>query len=178
MNEVNLSIKYAKAFFNVYGLSLQEIDFWKIKHAAAVLVKNKAILNVFILYKQAEQQKIREIILNHFNLSSSFASLLFLLQRHQRVLLLPNILNELVELFLHNNRKLFFQISSYPLLSTFQQNQVVAYLQRATGMEILYKIREDQALISGIKMQSSQLLYEDSINYRLRKIQRKLIRQI
>lgn len=177
VDDWNLSIKYAKAFFNVYGAQLQEVDFWKIRQAATVLVKNKSALDVFSLYRQSEQQKVIEVILNHFKLPGDFGKLLWLLQNHKRVLLLPDVLNEISELFLHKNKQLFFQISSYPLLSEAQQERVVAYLQRTTGMKILYKICEDQTLISGIKMQSKQFLYEDTISCRLQRIHRKLVRQ-
>jgi ATP synthase F1 delta subunit len=177
LDDWNLSIKYAKAFFNIHGAQLQEADFWKIRQAAAALVKNKSALNVFSLYNQFEQQKVIAIILNHFKLSLHFGKLLLLLQNHKRILLLPDVLNEVSELFLHQNKQLFFQISSYPLLSGAQQEHIVVYLQRTTGMKILYNVRQDQALISGVKMQSKYLLYEDTISNRLQKIHRKLVRQ-
>ena len=177
MYEWRLSTKYAKAFFNCYGAHLQQADFWKTKQAAVAIIKNKSALELFNLYSGAEQQKMIKIILNHFELPVVFSKLLLLLQRHKKILLLPHVLSEVAELFLHKNNQLFFQISSYPALSSLQQDQAVAYLQRATGMKILYESCEDQALISGLKMQSNQLLYEDTINCRLQKIHRKLVRQ-
>lgn len=177
MDWSNLSIKYARAFFNNYGAQLQQADFWQIKQASSEIVKNKSVLELFSLYQQAEQQKIIKIILNHFKLPDCFSRLLVLLQKHKRLLLLPNILDEVAELFLYKNKLLFFQITSCPELSASQQDQAVAYLERATGMKILYELSEKQALIAGLKMQSKQFLYEDSISCRLQKIHRKLVRQ-
>lgn len=177
MDNLDLSVKYAKAFFNNYGSQIQEEVFWKVKKVAAKLVKNKAALNAFSLYRATEQQVMINIILRHFELETYFGNLLILLQKHKRLLLFPSILNEIAENFLNRNNLIFFKITSYPKLVTSQQGQAVAYLQKSTGQNILYQLSEDPGLIAGIKMQSKQLLYEDSISCRLQKIHRKLVRQ-
>lgn len=177
VDDWNLSIKYAKAFFNMYGAGLQEADFWKIRQAASALVRKKSTLNVFNLYKGVEQQKMIQVILSYFKLPSDFYKLLLLLQKHKRILLLPDILNEVAELFLDKNKQLFFRISSYPALSPVQAEQAAAYLKKETGMKIVFELQQDQSLIAGLKMQGKQLLYEDTINCRLQKINRKLVRQ-
>ena len=172
-----ISTKYAQAFFNLYGPELCEQDFWLIKKVIVFLSKNKTVLIYFNTPDLSERQKIKQIFLTHFRLHSSFGSLLILLQKHHRIELLANILQAILEIFLIKNKQLFFKLNSYPVLLPDQTKKVINYLKQATGYDILYEQLENLNLIAGLKLQSTQFLYNDSIQHRLQKIHRKLIRQ-
>ena len=173
----NLSVKYARAFFNLYGAQLTDIDFWQIKKAAQFLTKSRLAPTYFNLHTQVERLQLNKVFLEYFKLPADFNRLLVLLQKHKRIGLLPDVLHGVAYVFLRERAKLFFELQSYPALSNIQQEQVVSYLERTTGMGILYEYRENQDLLAGIRMQSEQLLYDDTIKFRLQKIRRKLIRQ-
>lgn len=177
MVNANLSIKYAKAFFNLYGAQLELADFWLIKKAATILAKNRAVLDLFNLHSEVEQLNLNRVFLKYFKLPESFSKLLTMLQKHKRTFLLPDILSEISELCLSYNRQLFFKLTAYPALSEVEIGQVIDYLEKNTNKQILYEYYQDQNLIAGFKMQSRQFLYEDTIKCRLQKIHRKLVRQ-
>ncbi len=172
-----LSLKYAQAFFNLYGAKLTQADFWQIKQAISFLAKNSAILSYFNTHRYAEQMQINKIFINYFKLPSDLERLLFLLQKHKRIILLSQILQLISEQYLLRNKQVYFDITSYPELLPEQIEQVLSYLKKATGCEILYQTFENKNLIAGLKMQSMQLLYDNTIQGRLQKIHRKLIRQ-
>lgn len=173
----SLPIKYATAFFNVYGDNLVDSDFWLIKKAALYLANNRGTLDHLNLYKKSEQLRLIPIILKHFELPIDFNNLLMLLQRHKRIVMLPDILSEIATIFLFKSNKIFFRIESYPALLPAQIQSAVEYLQQQTNCEILYECVENKELITGLRMQSKQLLYENTIKDKLQKIHRKLIRQ-
>lgn len=172
-----ISIKYAQAFFNLHGPMLGVTDFWLIRKVLIFLAKNKAVLIYFNTSDHQESQKFKQIFLVYFQLHRSFESLLMLLQKHQRIELLEPVLQNIAELILIKNQQIFFKLSSYPALLPAQTSQVISYLKQATGHDILYEQIENQNLISGLKMQSAQLLYNDTIQDRLQKINKKFIRQ-
>lgn len=172
-----LALKYAQAFFNLHGSGLQEQDFWLIKQTARVLITQSSILSYFNALRPSERERFNHIFLNFFGLKNHFQSLLSLLQKHQRIELLPAILQAINELILAKNKQMFFNISTYPALLPAQTDQVLIYLKRVTGCDILYEASENTDLIAGLKLQSAQFLYNDTIQNRLQKIHRKLIRQ-
>lgn len=172
----NLSNKYAQAFFGVYGLQMSEQDFWLIKKTVLSLTKNNQILTFFGEHNWAELQDLNLVFLQYFNLPAIYNELLKLLQKHKRMILLPEILSALTNLYLHKNSKLFFKIESYPGLALAQILQITNYLAKQTGAHILYEYSENKKLIAGISMQGEQLLYDDTVRYRLQKIRRKLHR--
>jgi F-type H+-transporting ATPase subunit delta len=171
-----LSLKYASAFFDLYGEKITEKDFWHIKKLISFLSKSNRILTYFMIYG-IDRSQLNHIFIKHFNLISEFELLLNLLHKHQRIELLGEVLQKILDKYLKKNRVLFFNLSSYPSLSPKQIDQAINYLHKNTGQEIWHESDTDQSLIAGLKMQSSGLLYDNTIQSRLKKIHRKLIRQ-
>lgn len=172
----DLSNKYAQAFFKLYGAQIVEQDFWLLKKTILFLTKNNHVLTFFGAHNWAELQDLNLIFLRYFNLPDIYNELLKLLQKHKRMVLLPEILSVLTNLYLHKNHKLFFKIESYPVLALAQILPITNYLAKQTGAHILYEYSENKKLIAGISMQGDQLLYDDTVRYRLQKISRKLYR--
>lgn len=172
-----LSLKYAQAFVNLYGANLTQDDFWQIKQVISFLAKNSAVLSFFNTHRYAEQVQINRIFISYFKLPSNFEQLLLLLQKHKRIILLSQIMQLILEQYLLCNKQVYFDITSYPQLQPAQIKQVLGYLKKSTGCEILYQTFENKNLIAGLKMQGVQLLYDNTIQGRLQKIHRKLIRQ-
>jgi F0F1-type ATP synthase delta subunit len=179
MNKRSLRVsnKYAKAFFNLYGTTLDDKDFWLIKNVLLFLSKSKKVLIYFNWSTTVDRQNLIDIFLQRFKLKSDFSKLLFMLQKKKRVFLLPEVLHCILDLYLVKNNKLFFELQSYPLLSSSQAAQAVEFLKNTTGKDILYISCENKNLIAGLKMQSGRLLYEDTIKCRLQKVCKKLVRQ-
>ncbi len=172
-----ITAKYAQAFFNLYGPGLCEQDFWKVKQVVAFLSKNKTVLTYFNTSNLSERKKFKQLFIAYFKLPSCFEWLLMLLQKHQRIELLSQVLQNILDLFLVSNKQLFFKLISYPALLPLQTKKIIAYLKQSTDRDILYEQLECPNLIAGLKMQSAQFLYDDTIQGRLQKINRKFIRQ-
>lgn len=172
-----LTAKYAQALFNLDGKQMVEDDFWAIKKTVQCLRQNMTILTYFNAPHASENSQLIKLFLAYFKLPAKFSALILLLQKQQRVFLLKNILEEFLALYLINQQQIFFKITSYPALDDSQTNQALGYLAQATGAKILYEQHVDPTLIAGLKMQSVTFLYNDTIQNRLQKIHRKLIRQ-
>ena len=174
---LQVSNKYAKAFFNLYGAALDDQDFWAIKDAMLFLSHSKGALIYFDWSASSDRQKLIDVFLKRFKLKSDFSKMLLVLQKQKKVFLFPCVLHCIIDLYLVSNNKLFFELQSYPLLSSGQVLDTVAFLKKTTSKDILYSSCEDKDLIAGLKMQSSQLLYEDTVKCRLQKVCKKLVRQ-
>ncbi len=173
-----LALKYTRAFFNYAEDELVEEQFWAMRAALKFLIKRPAVLNYFYWPNSPEAKQLRDLFCQQFGLTVSFSNLILLLQKHERVHLLPSILKLLQEEYVRRKGQLFFEIQSFPELSKSQLQQVVSYLEKETNCAILYEYSQSQQLIAGIRASSVQFLYADNLQQHLQKIQYKLIRQI
>lgn len=173
----NLANKYGRAFFNLYGAGFTDQSFWDIKDAAGFLNKNRMVLSYLECAKSGSEQKLITVFLQHFKLHKDFSRLLVLLRKQKRILLFPDILHCILSFYLEQGGKMYFDLQSYPKLSSVQEKPLVDFLSNATGHKILYRSVEKHRLIAGLRMQSDQLLWENSVRGRLRMIHRKLVRK-
>lgn len=171
-----LANKYGKAFFNLYGTELTDQNFWNIKDAIDFLNKNRTVLSYLECTKPGDEQKLITVFLQHFKLHKDFSRLLILLKKQKRILLLPDILHCILIFYLEQGGKMYFDLQSYPKLSSVQEKPLVDFLSNVTGQQILYRCAENHRLIAGLRMQSDQLLWEDSVRGRLKMIHKKLVR--
>lgn len=175
VKELWVADKYAQAFFQLYGTKLEERDFWSLRKAVMFLGKSPTALSYLALGKAYERREINQIFLTNFKLHANFLSLLELLQKQKRIFLLPEILTKVSEIFLARHGKQFFVFESYPSLRPEQAERAAVFLRKLTGVDLLYECYERPELIAGLRLRSTQFLYDDTISGKLQKCRRKLL---
>ena len=162
--------RYATAFLNVYGDEITLDDCKKLKGAADFLGSHRSILAFFELpdLKPDRHQKMIDLLISHFSLPEAIKPLLFLLDEQRHMWLVVETFSILVELYLKRHNLMIFSIESYPRISEEKLEEFKKFLHRQTKKDILCRLEENKDLIAGIRAQSSSLLWEYSIEKKLR----------
>lgn len=166
--------KYAQAFINVFGTKTTHQEVIAFRYAANVLKRYRVILNAANEMRES-QNKIINILLNVIN-HEGYEKLIKLLIKRKEIQLLPEILLSIEMLYkkIHNTEQ--FYITSYPQLSVQEQRDIQLFLAHFTGKDIMYEYTVDPKLISGIRAQSNEHIWENSVQQKLRHIRQILIR--
>jgi len=165
--------RYATAFLNVNGKQISLNDCEEFKNAAQLVRVHRSWLVFFDLpdLSDEKREQMITILIEKLHLPSIVQSLLVLLDHHRRIGLLPEVLDSLVKLFFERHDLIYFTIRSYPTLSAEQLNIIKNFLMAQTGKNILYVSQECPALIAGVRALSGTLLWEYSIEKKLREAQ-------
>lgn len=176
INEEHLVLarRYARALVTVTGDQLSIDDCIALHRAAVLLRQHRNWLGFFEAPSMTEHQRERMIILMQERLQVPFAceKLVCLLLKHRRMILLPEVLDTIAELYFQEHNVELFTVSSAPELSMQQLECVREFLARATGRQIMYTYRTDKTLIAGIRAQSLTALWEYSLAKKLREAYR------
>ncbi len=175
INETNvlLARRYAQAFFNIYHRDMREEHLPFIQKTATFLRSHSAWLTFFDFpnVKFDQQKQMIKSLLEHFVLPAVLEPLGELLCVHKRMMLLPDVLEQLAGLFLTYNGLVEFTIASMPQLADEQLCILIDFLQKKSEKRVRYTCIVDHRLIAGIRAQSSSLLWEYSIAKKLRESQ-------
>lgn len=164
--------KYATAFINVFSDSLVRSDLEHIEKLLDFLHKHERV-NFFLALPALEfdaKKRGLDFLCDQFNVSSFVRKLMVLLLEHKRIFLLEPILASIVQLYKKRHGIETFVISSYPEISLSSQQAIQHFLAHETGHEIVYTYKVDSQLISGIRMQSDEHVWEHSIGQQLHAI--------
>lgn len=168
-----LARKYGTAFIAVFADSLTYDDIVNIASMADFLSKNKRIS--FFLTLPALKDEVKEegldFLCQKFKVVPSIHKLMTMLLAHKRSFLLEKVLRVVVQLYKKQAKIEAFHITSYPALPSSSLQEVEKFLSQQTGHSIRYSYAVDSQLISGMRMQSSEHLWEHSIEKQLREIQ-------
>jgi len=175
INELNtlLARRYAQAFFNVYRQDMRDEHLPFIKKAV-IFLRGHSTWSTFFDFSTArvdQQKQMIESLLKYFELPEVLEPLVALLCMHKRMILLPDVLEQFVRLFLTYNGVIEFTIASMPQLVDEQLRILVDFLQRKSDKKVRYTCMVDHQLIAGIRAKSSSLLWEYSIAKKLRESQ-------
>jgi F0F1-type ATP synthase delta subunit len=162
--------RYATAFLNVYGDKISLEDCKVLRSAGDFLGSHRSILAFFELpdLRPDRHQQMIDLLVSHFSLPEAIKPLLFLLEKQRQLWLLVEVLFVLVELYLQRNNLMIFSVESFPVLSSEKLEDFKKFLHRQTKKDILCRLKENKDLIAGIRAQSSSLLWEYSIEKKLR----------
>lgn len=175
-----LALRYAKAFLNTeQGASLSQQDFNAICRGGDFFKKNKQVMFLLRLsmVDQGTKEKVLKAIIKEMGLSEKFLALLRLIIEHKRSFLFAEIFNQLCKEYKKRNGIHFFSVSSSIELSDKQKEAVHKNLERAVGGSIFCSYTVHSSLIAGIRVQSSNLLWEYSIRRKLWRIHNALLRR-
>jgi len=179
MNTVNarLAHRYALAFLDVYGATMQEHDFIALRSAFNFLLNNADIFFFLTLAHISTDEKKRVVMkfINKFKLIPSFERLCMLLIEHRRMGLLKDVLRSLLWEYQERYKKFFFTVASSHTLSPDAQNIVQNFLHAQLKRDVIIEYTIDKSLIAGIKIIGDTFYWEYSIARQLNKIKQAII---
>lgn len=169
-----LAQKYAQAFLNVFPgiLSLEDIS--KLEELIQLLHDRSDIQTYLkIPLGRKFKQKCFDQLWARYNLPESFYMLSNILIRQHRAYLCALVLSCIITIFYERHGYMQFTISSSHTLTQKMLDAVHQFLSRSTKKNILTKVDIDKTLIAGIRLQSTDLLWESSIKQRLQEVAEK-----
>lgn len=167
-----VSNKYARAFLNVFFDQLTEKDIAAIEQTYRFLNKDKQI--IFFLRLPVIEHAVKlhalQVIAQQENVPASIMTLMKLLLKNKLLGLLPAVLAAIIRQYREQAGIMSFVMTSSPELTTQEIHALVEFLARLTGRSIIYDYKVDTRLIAGIRLQSTTLLWEQSIRKQLQSI--------
>lgn len=164
-----LARRYAHAFLNVYGEQINDAMLVQFDHVSTTLAECRSQLLLFKLPTLTLEKKktIMREIAQRYDFPDVLYPLIDLLLVDKRLTLLAGVLDALIDEYKKREQRMDFVVTSWPALSDQQQQDVHAFLTRATHKKIMCSYYEDPTLIAGMRMQSATLLWECSIQKKL-----------
>ncbi|MGE0207154.1 MAG: FoF1 ATP synthase subunit delta [Candidatus Babeliales bacterium] len=167
--EQNLAARYAQAFLNTVGKDLALQDYQAALHLYEYLKEHANLILYFRLPHMYEVKKeALHTLLQSFSLPTVFEKITDLLLEHQRTFLIKDFLGAFLALYRKKHGIVFFTLKSSHELSAEHKAELLRFIERKTGKTVLCKTVIDKNLIAGIRLLSSTLLWEYSVNKTLR----------
>lgn len=171
-----LARKYAEAFLNTYPEAVSRALYETLHDVVDYCGKQKVfflILSVPTL-TFAQRMDALQKQLESFNLPSEFDRLIHLLLTQHRIMLLPDIFQQIITVYEHRNNIMEFSLKCSSPLTDKQKRSLNNFISKKTGYQINSKTIVDSTLIAGLRLQSNTLLWEHSIAKQLRTIKESL----
>jgi F-type H+-transporting ATPase subunit delta len=164
--------RYAQAFLHVYTTSINQQCIEKIEAFSASLYRKKETLAYLkiALIDSALKCSLLSKAAQEYQLGELLDPLFMLLAKAKRLEIIPSVLRFLCNEYYKKENILFFSIESSQQLTADQQSALEAFLRRKTKSSIRTTYSLCPELIAGIRIQSSNYLWEDSLNKKLRAI--------
>jgi ATP synthase F1 delta subunit len=162
--------RYAKAYYNLYK---DQITFKERNTLADVsdLLEKKRFFLILIDNTLKDYTDLKaSIIVDYFkihHLNLPFEKLITLLLLHNRLILLAPILKRIVAFYDEEKNITLFQITTPTLISQDLKTAISSFLSSATKKTVFCSYSIDPSLIAGLRAQSKEFLYENSIRKKL-----------
>lgn len=167
-----LARKYARAVLNVFGGQISPDDITRVRDIVSFLSTRRKAL--FFLKLSRIESNVKVAAVEHLFEGVSdtrpFVALMRLLLDDKRGDLIYQVLCAIVELYQEIHKIMPFTVTSSHNLSNDEQDTVKQFLARQTRNDIIYTYRQDASLIAGLRLQSKTLLWERSIQKKLRSL--------
>lgn len=170
--ELILSKRYATAYIHLFDEQLdleiserctQAADFLS-SHYQALLVLKLPTVPV------REQRACLGALFLHYKLPASLLKLVDLLAEHNRLVLLPSVLNQITKLYRIQHNIALYYIKSSAELDKEAVQIITGFLEKLSGKKIVTIQKRDESLIAGIRLQSDTRLWEYSIQKQLNEL--------
>lgn len=172
-NALILARRYAQAFIDDFHKQLNLAECEKLQDFAAELARAHSAL-ALVGYMEGSLQEKTDLLYEQFKkhglILDAYKKLIHLLFLQKRITLLANVLRAIVMLFKESDAITSFTISSSHALTHEQEQSIIQFLQRLTHTTVEHITKIDSQLIAGIRLQSSSLLWEDSVQDQLRSL--------
>lgn len=172
-----VAASYAQAFCNIHPTLDQEVFFASLARIEAA--HNHYPVFFGLLHASSIRPRDKRAALEFFaekhTLPLPFTTLLVTLAQHKTIDLLPLTLEALAREYKKRRNITDVMITSSAPLSLEEKSKVSAFAaEKIPSHELIYSFSEDEALISGIKIQSDSYYYENSIARTLVQIENSL----
>lgn len=169
-----LAQKYAHAFINVFGsvISYDEVRYGG--QAASYLYHHRRalfLLKISTLDDEVKRKGLRELC-QKFKLPAAFETLIDLLLHDGRAYLFAAVLDVLVLTYRKVHAIAEFHVTSASVLKPDTRVFLEKFMNGKTTSTNFYTYDLNQSLIAGVRMQSDTLLWEYSIDKKLRALAR------
>jgi ATP synthase F1 delta subunit len=178
MNETNIdknvAKKYAQAFMRVYPKSCTFNDLKKISTAQTFLQTHKKTL-FFLQLPQFDQERRKSMVadlIDYFSLPHDFSAIILLLIEHNRSFYIPDVLEWIIQLYQEQIGAITFSIASASTVTDEQLSSIKKFLEQLLNKKIIGTPSLDASLIAGLRLQSSDYLWEYSVRKQMRDLQR------
>ena len=168
--ELLLVNRYAQAFFNHYRTDCDTHCFTLLPKAIVYFEHHKKLLfllNLSLVTIAEKEHTIHQWCASQ-GLASSYEKLFMLLMQHQRIILIPHILKQIIFLCNKSYHSELFHIKSTVTLTDDQKKNLESFVEKQVGASSKYEYTLDASLIAGIRIESDTLLWENSVKNRLR----------
>jgi F-type H+-transporting ATPase subunit delta len=158
----------------VFPKSVTFTDLAKIKIAQSFLQTHKQIL-LFLQLPQFDQNRKKSMVvdlISHFSLPHNFSAIILLLITHNRSFYIPTVLSCIIELYKQQTNSIDFSIKSAQNLNEKQIESIKQFLGRLLDKNIIGTVSIDPSLIAGIRLQSSDYLWEYSVRKHIQTLQK------
>ena len=165
----NISQKYAKAFMAIFPKAITLSDIRNIKTTQEFLQKQKQTLLFLQLprFNQATKQSMIADLISHFSLPEQLSAIMLLLIKHNRSFYIPDVLFCINQLYKKQTNSMIFSLKSAQSLDEQQIDAIKRFLEKLVHKNIIAEPSLDKSLIAGLRLQSSEYLWEYSIRKHL-----------
>lgn len=170
-----ISKRYALAFLNIFPLVPDNLE--HIKQATAFLDQHDEVflmLKIPLLDATKKAHALEDYLIGRFKLPETFKQLIAVLIAQKRSYMINDILRWMVELYEERAGIEFFKVSSGVPLDDIDIETITHFLAEKTNHTIITQQEHDDELIAGVRLQSTQHLWEYSICKQLAAVQRQL----
>ena len=169
-----ISRKHARAFLNMFFQNIDEGQIVNLVRVCNFLAENKGLRLFFRLSLISTEKKVTVLkkILAEHDLNHPWDNLVELLAKTKRIFLFSTVSFYIQTFYMELVKKIEWKISSsYPLESD-QKKSIEKFLAGKTNNTAKCMYTLDKNLISGVRIQSKDLLWEYSVCKSLRSIKR------
>lgn len=166
METEGLARKYASALMKHYDWYQRDITWIKRLRSVAHFLREHR--QHFVYAPRSLYVSIFEIFGFY---GSDIQSMLVLLEQQQRLLLLPDVVQRVVDSYKKRHNIEYCRVSSALPLTDEQAEKLKQLLEQLSGKKLLCFYETDPSLIAGIRARSETFVWEDSVEQRLRMLE-------
>jgi len=168
-NENIIAKKYATAFLNIYGSQFSLNEIMSLTFLSNFFRKNRYFyvsLEMSTISFKTKETAITKVV-KGFKFKTPIKKLILTLLKHGRIEIIEKVLESIWYQFkkIYNIEK-FIISTSYPIIKK-HKSIIVKLLTTMTNKQVLTQFITDQSLIVGVRMESSEFLWERSIKKEL-----------
>jgi ATP synthase F1 delta subunit len=170
--DTTVAKKYAQAFMHIFPKACAFNDLKKIAAAHQFLQTHKKIL-FFLQLPQFDPERRKSMVadlIDYFSLPHDCAAVIMLLIEHNRSFYIPAVLQWISRLYQHQEELLEFSIQSPQDMSDQQLSSIKKFLERLLHKKIIGIPSLDKSLIAGLRLQSSDYLWEYSVRKQINQL--------
>lgn len=175
-NQFIIAKRYARAFLNAFVINSEDIE--KLSTAIDFLKQHPEIfifLKIPLIDPRTKSNALKESITQRFDLPAPLQVMVELLIAKKRSELILQVFEQIKNYYQQMHHIAQFSIASSVELDESQKKNLEHYLADATGDTIDARYSIDKKLIAGIRVQSDEYKWEDSIAHQLKKIHANLM---